>query len=84
MHGSTGTSIENDVLEQQFACLELGVVFLVHPSPVKIHSDKTGKLLPLDDKQLLNRHSLLHFEEDGSGHRSKIFGVECEFQDPRS
>ena len=40
----------------------------IYPSPLQFHSDKTGKLIPLGEDKLLNRHCLLPFEEDGSPH----------------
>ena len=55
----------------------------VRPSPVQFLSDKTGKTIPLEDKQLLNRHYLLKPEEDGARRRAQIVGIEREFQHPK-
>ena len=55
----------------------------IDPAPIQFHSDKTGKLIPVDDDKLLNRHYLLPFEEDGSRYRAKIIGIERDFNDPK-
>ena len=38
----------------------------VQSSPIQFLSDKTGKMILLEDEQLLNRHYLLKPEEDGT------------------
>ena len=55
----------------------------VRPSPVQFLSDKTGKIIPLEDEQLLNRHHLLKPEEDGTRRRAKIVGIDREFKHPK-
>ena len=55
----------------------------VRHSPIQFLSDKTGKIIPLEDEQLLNRHHLLKPEEDGTRRRAQIVGVEREFKHPK-